>query len=483
MRVGAFGGALLSLLVVGGALRFAVAELSFPTRPSGDELYYVGTAVNIAEGHGHLFNQRQQAFRPPAQAWLLSWFVDVDLRRARLKADRFLTDLAELDPDDPDPDLRAFLRPLLWPSLILSTLLVPLSALLGRVLFDARAGLLAGTATALFPTLVAFGHSLMSETLFAVLVTSGLLAGVTSRDRRSVAWAAAAGLLFGAASLTRELGAVVAGVVALWGVATQAPGARLAAVGRGALLCACTLLVVAPWTWRNHQTFGRVVPVSTVGWFAAGEGNTLEHPDWLKAFGKQRMQFKMRFFTIDDEMQRVDYARDYTLERIRDEQPLWLPRKLVRNLGLLFNPDSVLLEKLRKGAYTEPGSASARLLLVVHLLLYGLVICAAALGMASARGPGRRSLALAVLGAVCALHVAANATPRFRVPWLPLLIVYASHAALHGRALLRPGARRALLAPLAALGFLLWTLGPYFAEEAAAVWSKPPAPPETGGTP
>jgi hypothetical protein len=476
MRVGASGGALLALLVAGAALRIAVTALTFPPRPGGDELYYVGTAVNIAEGHGHLFNQQQRAFRPPAWSWLLSWLVDVDLRRARLDADTFLPDLAELDRAAPDPDLRDFLRPLLRAPLILSALLVPLTALLGHALFGARTGLLAGAAAAAFPTLVAFGHYLLSETLFAVLLSAGLVLAVVSRDRGGAAPAAAAGLCFGAATLTRELGALIAGVCALWIAASQAPQARRAAAGRGALLCLCTLLVVAPWTWRNHATFGRLVPVSTVGWFAAGEGNTLEHPDWLDPFGAERLAFKIRFFSLEDEMQRVDYARAYTLERIRAEQPLWLPRKLVRNLGLLLTPDSVLLEKIRNGVYGEPGGAGDRALLLAHVLFYGLVICGAALGVARARGPGRRSLALAVLGAVCALHVATNATPRFRVPWLPFLMVYASHAALGWREGLRPGARRALLAPLAALLFLSWAAATWFGEEAAAVWSGPDGP-------
>ena len=81
-----------------------------------------------------------------------------------------------------------------------------------------------------------------------------------------------------------------------------------------------------------------------------------------------------------------------------------------------------------------------------------------------------------MLGAVCAVHVAANATPRFRVPWLPFLIVYACHAALRWRDWTRPGARRALWAPLAALLFVLWAAGPYFSEEAAEVGTRPERP-------
>jgi 4-amino-4-deoxy-L-arabinose transferase-like glycosyltransferase len=472
MRGAAFGGALLGLTLLGGALRFGMMDASFPARPTGDELYYVGTAVNIAEGHGHLFNRNQRAFRPPAWSYLLAPFVDVELRRARLDADTFLPALAELDPASADPDLLAFVRPLLSLPLLFGTLLVPLTALLGRVLFDARTGLAAGAASAVLPSLVAFSHSLMSETFFAVCATAGLTLAVLGQQRKSALLAVAAGLLFGVATLTREIGAGVAGLCAVWGVAVGLPGERRAAALRGALLVACCALVVAPWTWRNHQLFGRLLPVSSVGWFAAGEGNTLEHPDWLEAFGPRRLAFKKSFFTTDGEMARVDYARQYTLEQIAAEQPLWLPRKLARNLGLLWTPDTVWLARLRAGAYGDVSDLTRRGLLVLHVVLYALLLGGAALGMARA-GSGRASLAVGVLGLVMALHVLANATPRFRVPWLPLLCVYAAYATVHARQVLAPPRRRALLAPLVVLAFVAWASGPYFAEEAREVWASP----------
>jgi len=471
MRGAAFAGVLVALTLLGGALRLALLERGFPARPGGDELYYVGTALNLAEGHGHRFNARQRAFRPPAQSLLLAPLVDVELRRSRLDPQQLLLGLSELDPRRPDPDLAAFLRPLLWAPLCLGTLLVPLTALLGRALFDARSGLLAGAGAALSPTLVASSHSLMSETLFAVLVSAGLALAVLARDRRSLSLAAGAGIAFGLSALTRELGAAVAAACALWSLCGLGPGERRAGAARAAALCAATALVIAPWTWRNHQVLGRFVPVSTVGWFAAGEGNTLEHPEWLRPFGPRRLAFKMRFFQIDDEMGRADFAREYTLQQIRAEQPLWLGRKLVRNLGLLIAPDAVWLERLREGAYPGPGRGVARLLLVLHLALYAALLPAAAAGVALARERGRRSLALSVLGLTLALHVLANATPRFRAPWLPFLAAYAAFAVRRGR--VRTGGPWPLLAALGAGALLLWASFTFFADAAAAVWNAP----------
>jgi len=68
-----------------------------------------------------------------------------------------------------------------------------------------------------------------------------------------------------------------------------------------------------------------------------------------------------------------------------------------------------------------------------------------------------------VLAVVALLHVAANATPRFRLPWIPFLAVYASHALLGGRATLRRIDRPGALGAIAALAFLFAVAIPYYA--------------------
>ena len=109
--------------------------------------------------------------------------------------------------------------------------------------------------------------------------------------------------------LTREIALPVAGACALWWVHVAGPGARRAAALRGALLVACAGLVVLPWMLRNVAVFGRVVPVSTVGWMAAAEGNSLEGWRWLETSSPGRRAFRREFMAIDGEMERTDFAR------------------------------------------------------------------------------------------------------------------------------------------------------------------------------
>jgi hypothetical protein len=221
--------------------------------------------------------------------------------------------------------------------------------------------------------------------------------------------------------------------------------------------------VVVPWTLRNARVLGRFVPVSTIGWFALAEGNSLEHPEWLRPDGPELRRFHARYFTLRDEVARLELARAHALERIRAEQPAWLARKAVRNLALLLGPDEVLRTKVRRGAYGDAAPPEIRALLAAAAPAWIALYAAAALGIAAARHGGRRRLALLVLAVVAAVHVAANATARFRLPWLPFLAVYASFALVAGRAFRRHLDRAGALGAAAALLFFLAVCVPYYA--------------------
>jgi hypothetical protein len=194
-------------------------------------------------------------------------------------------------------------------------------------------------------------------------------------------------------------------------------------VALASLAAACAL----PWALRNQALFGRWIGVSTVGWFAMAEGNTLERPDWKAPSGPRQARFHADYFSTRDELARLDLARRRALAEIGAAQPAWLAKKLVRNLPLLLGTDSVLALKVRRGTYGDPPAPALRWLLAASAPAWVLLALAAALGAAVADAR-RRALALLVLSAVLLVHVVANATPRFRVPWLPLLCVYAAHA-------------------------------------------------------
>jgi 4-amino-4-deoxy-L-arabinose transferase-like glycosyltransferase len=176
-----------------------------------------------------------------------------------------------------------------------------LVALLGRRLFDARAGLLAGWIAALDPYAIYFTGTLLSETLF----TLGLVAYVlllllmieTPPPRRSLLLATAAGVLAGGLTLLRSSFMLFPFFVVpflalmIWKraqptgetrpAAQPAPGGSTEGVAPSAvpptpvvgvpmLRCAmlwCVMalvmaLTLTPWTVRNYRIFNRIVPAT-----------------------------------------------------------------------------------------------------------------------------------------------------------------------------------------------------------------------------
>jgi 4-amino-4-deoxy-L-arabinose transferase-like glycosyltransferase len=446
----AFAAGLVAVMLLGGGLRFALAESTHPVRLVGDEVYYAQVAAHLASGQGHLYvgglEGEARAWRPPAHPIALSLLLDPERARratAASDADQLLA-LVRLEVG-------------------IGALLVAATALLGAALFDARAGLLAGAIAALHPALIAQSHMLWSEALFSLLVTLSLAAAVRASREPRLAWVVLAGIGFGLGALTRELSLAVAATCCLWWLSLAPREARRSALAHGALALGLAALVVLPWTLRNAKVLGRFVPVSTIGWFALAEGNALEHPHWMRPDGPEQRRFHAGYFSLRDEGERLDFARAFALARVRSEQPGWIFRKAARNLSLMLSPDEVLRNKIRRGAYGDLAPAPFRGVLAATIPFWIALYCAAAAGIAEAREGGRRRLGVLVLAVVAAVHVAANATPRFRLPWLPLLAVYASHALLGGLPGLRRIDRVGAIGAIAALCFFFAVAIPYYA--------------------
>ena len=101
-----------------------------------------------------------------------------------------------------------------------------------------------------------------------------------------------------------------------------------------------------------------------------------------------------------------------------------------------------------------------------------VVIAGGVLGIAGAEGNGRRLLPGMLVGVVLLVHVISTANARHRLPWMPLLMVYASFAVLNLRALPWHSVRRRVVVPLVLLlGFVGLSL-PQFAPIASELWTR-----------
>ncbi|MCC6175489.1 MAG: glycosyltransferase family 39 protein [Chloroflexi bacterium] len=152
-----------------------------------------------------------------------------------------------------------------------------LTYLLGRLTFGRTAGVIAGLLVALNGALILSGQSVMTETLFTTLLLGTLAALSLAARTRQWGWTVLAGLLLGAASLTRP---VAQSLVALVPVAFLLGGAAIRSAGRtrmgipsgllasmrGTLLVGLGLVVVmGPWMLRNLSEHGTLSAAGGLG--------------------------------------------------------------------------------------------------------------------------------------------------------------------------------------------------------------------------
>ena len=154
---------------------------------------------------------------------------------------------------------------------LLSGVIGCVTMLTARQVFNQRAALIAGAVWCLYLPLIGFTHYLWPETLFLAVFLSSVYLFLTwwqqaEDDKTHQVRLLAAGLLFGVALLIKEVGLYLCPVLALLIVWRRG---RLSLVNRvsGAVLFILSVaVVVVPWTLRNHEVYGRFVPVgATLG--------------------------------------------------------------------------------------------------------------------------------------------------------------------------------------------------------------------------
>jgi hypothetical protein len=325
---------------------------------------------------------------------------------------------------------------------VVSAMLVPALGRLGAAAFGPETGLLAAAVAAFYPELVWFSAHFWAETVFMVLLWWAFERLVAADASASPALAAAAGLLFGLAVLTRETVLYFAPLAALW----LAHGRR-SGRARAALFLAVVVLAVAPWTYRNWVVHGAFVPVSTAGGLNLYQGNArLSRPEVYE-----------RYWAVRGLVEKYRFARRAGLEAIWERQPTWLLEKLRDEMPNFWEADSQALVHIRRGAYGEVGPASAVAAALVVLFPFLAALALFAVGLAYV--PLRRStvLLLGFLAYYNLLHVVTHGYARYRLPALPvvLMVAAAGAVALRSRTAPEPSRRRLAVAFTVAAALVL----------------------------
>jgi 4-amino-4-deoxy-L-arabinose transferase-like glycosyltransferase len=355
-----------------------------------------------------------------------------------------------------------------WVQVLYSTATIGLVYGIAREMAGRRAARIAAFVCALYPSLVAFTHYVYSETLFAALLTAGFYVLVRSRERGTLAHLGAAGFLFGLAALTRSAALYFLPGWLLWLVLLRRP----AEAKRAAVVLGFALLTIAPWTLRNALVMDAFVPIDTAmgrtAWWAYNDGvfavdlgysrdeafKNRPHcaiqvdprktplPDWetlralfppddeLDARTVGRLRREIERVRREATMDRLAYSScesDAALAFVR-ENPLKSIGRMVQRVYFFWGPNSFLLRSVHWESY--PGGPLGRSAYpavktaVVGSYVVVVAMALLALGRRS-RGAGAEMIVLYAAYAT-ALHAAAVASSRYRLPMMPLLIVLAA---------------------------------------------------------
>jgi 4-amino-4-deoxy-L-arabinose transferase-like glycosyltransferase len=135
------------------------------------------------------------------------------------------------------------------------------------------AALAAAAMYALDPLLAVAAGLLYPEATAALVLAATALVAIDAVRRNSTSLAALAGALLGILAQFRPVALVLVPVTAAW-ISFAAPATPARRLSHVAIVLLACLLVLAPWTYRNYQLWGRIVPVSLAGTGGAGISRT-----------------------------------------------------------------------------------------------------------------------------------------------------------------------------------------------------------------
>ncbi|MFC3670914.1 glycosyltransferase family 39 protein [Novosphingobium pokkalii] len=237
------------------ALALALRALAIlaAVEPTSDAAWYFSRAAMLADGRGYLGDHGA-----PTAYWPPGWPLALSLV-FRLSG------------------------PSIWAvglfNLALAALAGWLTLALGRRLGGEAVGRLALLLWAVYPNAVLYVPLALTEVFYTTLLLALCWIVVTRQDagakRGGWGWTLLAGLVLGLATLVKAQSLILAPLLLLiaWLRAPALLSKLPRVVGQGLVMAAAALLVIAPWTLRNHRELGAWVMVSTNGGITLLTGN------------------------------------------------------------------------------------------------------------------------------------------------------------------------------------------------------------------
>ena len=248
--------ALIVLFALGLRIGYNLIFVAPGYLPELDAREYSDIASSLASGEGYRLSSGQYtAIRPPLFPLLLAGVYRL------CGAENYVAGLT----------LEA----------LLGSLVCAAAYSVARSLGGVAAGRISAFIVATYPLLIYPSTSLLSEPLFALLVTCASAAALRTLDHPRWTSYVSTGAWIGLAWLTRPNGAVLLPFVALWLLIASRSSLRTRCAGI-ALLVAVSLTVAAPWIVRNYLVMGKLIPTTTMSGavlFGSNNERILTEPD------------------------------------------------------------------------------------------------------------------------------------------------------------------------------------------------------------
>jgi 4-amino-4-deoxy-L-arabinose transferase-like glycosyltransferase len=312
---------------------------------------------------------------------------------------------------------------------VLGTGTVGLTYFLARRVVPPRAALAAAFVVAVYPALLLYSAYLMAETLFSFLVVLTLVLWLKRR-----VWAAmAAGVVLGAATLTRSVGLALIGGIALvqvWRIVIRRDVIDRPAPTRLAALLAGLAVAMTPWVARNYAIYDRFLPTDTSSGFNVLIGNypgaTGRHPGIPAVEAVLREYWSGARNDLERSEIGMRAGRAFVLEH-----PARAARLALLKIAYLVGVEG--REHAWGYSYHVQGKHSAATVRVWGMAIivsFPLLFLLAMIGFSrpGALTTDAGALIVATLACAVVVHVASFGDTRFHLPWIPLLAVFAGRA-------------------------------------------------------
>lgn len=303
----------------------------------------------------------------------------------------------------------------------------------------------AGTMVAMYPILWFYPAGLGSENLFIPFASTLVLLLLLAEQKASLSVAALAGLCAGLATLTRSIMVAFLPIAALWLW-------RRISLRHGVLFSLLATSLVLPWAIRNSLLLRRPTFVEASLGYNLFVGY---HPSSNGGFEPEVAAVPLQFL---DNASRERWSMEQTSDFIRAD-PGRLPALVLKRAAYFWDLEDREMIYFYSNGYlgpiAQPWLALGYIFLILPFMAVSLLF---PLGMAL-----RREQLLLALGFVLSLtlpHLLILAEPRFHLPLIPLLAVYAA-IAFHTpqlRTRLRRGIRQRDPAWLMAMLFMVFLL-------------------------